>query len=233
VIRNFPLVGYGIPSENAESPDELCWSLRYALYGRESLVEAHYEVVHDALATIPGLRLGRRTFRGDGERTGVTLHDDKVQGGVPGMELMDAMKARWGEDFGHIDLSTIGPFSGADVLDSIRVRRELSERYGIPYAAGIIMLPRSVLHISSLMFDTNDERETRASYEAYGEMVVELARAGYPIYRTNIQHMDLVADQFDFNDHAQRRLNEQLKDLLDPNGILSPGKQGIWPKSMR
>jgi len=62
---------------------------------------------------------------------------------------------------------------------------------------------------------------------------VELKNRGYPIYRTNIQHMDLVADQFDFNDHAQRRLNERLKDMLDPNGILSPGKQGIWPKAMR
>ena len=45
--------------------------------------------------------------------------------------------------------------------------------------------------------------------------------------------MDLVADTYDFNDHAQRRLNELLKDTLDPNGVLSPGKQGIWPKAMR
>ena len=113
------------------------------------------------------------------------------------------------------------------------MRRELAGRHGIPYAAGILLLPRSVLHISSLVFDTNDEQETRARYDAYGKMVVELAKAGYPIYRTNIQHMDLVAEQFDYNGHAQRRLNEALKDLFDPNGILSPGKQGIWPRHLR
>jgi 4-cresol dehydrogenase (hydroxylating) flavoprotein subunit len=232
VVRNYPLVGYGIPNEDATSPEELGWTLRYALYGREVLVEAQYEVVSDALTSIPGLEVGRRTYRGD-ERTRATIHDDKVNGGVPGMELMDMFKQQFGDEFGHIDLSTIGPLSGADVVDSIRFRRELSERHGIPYAAGILLLPRSVLHISSLIFDTNDEQRTRASYEAYGKMVVELAKAGYPVYRTNIQHMDLVAEQFDWGNHAQRRLNEQLKDLLDPNGILSPGKQGIWPKSMR
>jgi 4-cresol dehydrogenase (hydroxylating) len=45
--------------------------------------------------------------------------------------------------------------------------------------------------------------------------------------------MDLVADQYDFNDHAQRRFLQTIKDALDPNGILSPGKQGIWPAAMR
>ena len=35
------------------------------------------------------------------------------------------------------------------------------------------------------------------------------------------------------NNHAQRRFNELLKDALDPSGILSPGKQGIWPRNMR
>ena len=36
-----------------------------------------------------------------------------------------------------------------------------------------------------------------------------------------------------FNDRVGMRVNEQLKDCLDPDGILSPGKQGIWPKRLR
>jgi len=29
------------------------------------------------------------------------------------------------------------------------------------------------------------------------------------------------------------RFNETLKDALDPNGILSPGRCGIWPRKYR
>lgn len=57
------------------------------------------------------------------------------------------------------------------------------------------------------------------------------------------------ADSFDFNDHAYRRFLEKVKvytllvlvvlvltmrqGTVDPNGILSPGKQGIWPERYR
>jgi 4-cresol dehydrogenase (hydroxylating) flavoprotein subunit len=32
---------------------------------------------------------------------------------------------------------------------------------------------------------------------------------------------------------SSTRFMSTIKDALDPNGILSPGKQGIWPKGMR
>jgi hypothetical protein len=44
---------------------------------------------------------------------------------------------------------------------------------------------------------------------------------------------DLAADQYSWNDHAYMRFCETINDALDPQGILAPGKQGIWPRSMR
>ena len=51
---------------------------------------------------------------------------------------------------------------------------------------------------------------------------------GYMEYRTHVSYMDDVASKLDFNQSAMRRFTGLLKDTLDPNGILSPGKSGIW-----
>ena len=64
-------------------------------------------------------------------------------------------------------------------------------------------------------------------------MVSEAAKLGYGEYRAHLSFMDLAAEQYAWGDHAYRRFCETLKDALDPAGILAPGKQGIWPRSMR
>ena len=71
------------------------------------------------------------------------------------------------------------------------------------------------------------------AYNLFNTLIEDFAKEGYGEYRTHIDFMDQVAQTYDWNDHALLRLQERIKDGLDPNGILSPGKQGIWPKHMR
>ena len=45
--------------------------------------------------------------------------------------------------------------------------------------------------------------------------------------------MDDCAKAYSFNNNALLRLHERLKDAVDPNGIISAGRYGIWPRHLR
>jgi 4-cresol dehydrogenase (hydroxylating) len=64
-------------------------------------------------------------------------------------------------------------------------------------------------------------------------IVVEGAAAGFGEYRAHLEYMDLAADTYGFNDHAYKRFVTKIKDAVDPQGILAPGKQSIWPAAYR
>jgi 4-cresol dehydrogenase (hydroxylating) len=233
IVGNPPVLGYGLSiGEGQTTIDELGWGIRFALYGREAIVDAQWELVRAALEAIPGVAADCRRYRWS-DRHEARDHNDKVQAGIPGMEMLDAFKEAYGENTGHLDVSIVVPFAGADLLESIDAQRELYARSAFPFRTGVIFLQRSVLNVSTVVFDTSDERQTGAAYQTCEMLARELTGRGYPIYRTNLRHMDLVADTFDFAGYAQRRLNVLLKDALDPNGILSPGKQGVWPRALR
>ena len=87
--------------------------------------------------------------------------------------------------------------------------------------------------IAAAVASATDEAQARAAYDVSRRLVVEAARHGFGEYRAHLDFMDLAMEQYSFNDHVLRRFDETIKDAVDPNGILSPGKQGIWPRSMR
>jgi len=45
--------------------------------------------------------------------------------------------------------------------------------------------------------------------------------------------MDQIASVYNWGDSASLKFSETIKDALDPNGILAPGKSGIWPARFR
>jgi 4-cresol dehydrogenase (hydroxylating) len=121
--------------------------------------------------------------------------------------------------------------------DAVAVRdllRGMVEEAGLDYIASLIPVnARSFVHVTLIIFDTQDEAQTAAAYGVARRLVRDAAKLGYGEYRAHLDFMDLTAEQYSWGDHAYRRFCETIKDALDPNGILAPGKQGIWPRSMR
>jgi 4-cresol dehydrogenase (hydroxylating) len=92
---------------------------------------------------------------------------------------------------------------------------------------------REMHHVVELVFDRRNPEIKRKAHEVFGILVKEAAAAGYGEYRTHISFMDQIAATYDWNNNSTQKLNNLLKDALDPNGILAPGKQGIWPSRYR
>lgn len=69
--------------------------------------------------------------------------------------------------------------------------------------------------------------------KAYRKMVEVAAKNGWGDYRAAPTFQDDVMNAYSFNNHILRRFIEQLKDAIDPNGIIAPGRGAIWPKNVR
>jgi 4-cresol dehydrogenase (hydroxylating) len=78
-----------------------------------------------------------------------------------------------------------------------------------------------------------DPEKNRRRRELYKKLVMACGAKGWGEYRAPVDFQGEAQAEFSFNDHVYRRFLETLYDAADPNGILSPGREGIWPKHLR
>jgi 4-cresol dehydrogenase (hydroxylating) flavoprotein subunit len=209
------------------------WTMRFALYGDEAVVDHRFAKIKEAFERIPGADVyGSKCAPED---IAALEHPvERVQGGVPSLDLNQMTAWYGGEEGGHIGFSPVAPLTGHDAVALRDLLRGMIEEAGLDYMAALIPInARSFIHVTLIIFDTKDEAQTRAAYDVAKRLVRDAAKLGYGEYRAHLDFMDLAAEQYSWNDHAYRRFCETIKDALDPNGIMAPGKSGIWPQSMR
>ena len=56
---------------------------------------------------------------------------------------------------------------------------------------------------------------------------------GFMFFNTPPVHTEIMSIINNWNDGSLLTLHEALKDAVDPNGILSAGRYGIWPRHLR
>ena len=204
------------------------WNFYGALYGPDLILDAHWEVIRDAFSAIPGTKFFLADDRPDDP---VMKYRIKGMSGVPNLSEFGFLN--WRGNSAHIDFSPVSPTTGADALKQYTMIRDRSIEYGFDYLGVFVIGWRALNHIVTLVFDKTDMDDKQRAHELFGILIDEAAAEGYGEYRTHISFMDQIAGTFNYNDNALMKLNETIKDALDPNGILAPGKQGIWPQYLR
>ncbi|ALL64928.1 4-cresol dehydrogenase [hydroxylating] flavoprotein subunit [Paraburkholderia caribensis MBA4] len=205
------------------------WNLHYALYGEREVIEVQERLVRRAFGRIPGARMLSKTYDGSAEPE---AGGDRNLAGIPGMTAFRMLDWRGGSG-AHVDFSPVCPATGRDAMRQYSMAKARANEYGFDYYGGFTSGERHLHHIAAAIFDKSDARQSELAADLLRAWMSDAHGAGYGEYRSHLVYMDFAAARYNFNDGAMLRLSETIKDALDPTGILSPGKQGIWPKAFR
>jgi FAD/FMN-containing dehydrogenase len=218
------------------------WETELRFYGPPGIMAAKWEYVKERFATLGGVRFD------DGETVHFPLTDEQINErtdvtffGIPSLSVFAGMaaggltgSAQGAQTTGHLDASPLVPISGEEILKAQRVFNKVFHDAGLPRGLGFAMNYhwRTFIMFQGLQI-TNDKEhnaKVRAAYEKCAQAAVD---NGWGFYRAHNAFHDKVMGLLSYNDHALPKLHETLKDALDPNGILSAGRYGIWPRHLR
>lgn len=195
------------------------WNFAGALYGLPETVRTYRGIVEDAFqSALPGCRFL------SAEEQAASPYWRAREKAMRGEPLWEFDMSAWEGKAGALWISPVAPVTNDAVGQQIRIAEETYAKYGFHYAAELILgTGRDLHHIIWLLFDRSDAEERRRAELCEREMYDRYCEVGYLPYRTGLSTGDYLMRKLG----PFRDLCHDLKQLFDPNNILSPGKSGI------
>lgn len=202
------------------------WGVSLRLYGREEINKAAYKVLEKAMNDIKPLSIKPADW---------SQGKPMEYSGWTGTPITFPMQnANWyGGRGGHIGFSPIIEQDGTKALEQFKRTYARYQEFGMDYQGSFAFGERHLTNVNAMIFNKDDPEMMKKVDPFFRTLVKDAEAQGYGEYRTHLDYMDLVAKTYSFNDNALLKLNEKVKDALDPNGILAPGKSGIWPNRLK
>jgi len=116
--------------------------------------------------------------------------------------------------------SPIAPLNGSHAAILSKIAEQVLMPHGFePMISLSVLTDRTMGCVISISYDRNVNGEDEKAISCYNELLDELAKQGYYPYRLGVQSMDRMNGPSGYNTVLRR-----IKDALDPNGIISPGR---------
>jgi FAD/FMN-containing dehydrogenase len=222
----------------AKDKDIPFWSCTVKFYGPAKAIRAQWEYAQEKFSAIAGAKFKDDEFYKFPLTPDQFSKVHKPEMGIPSLEMF-SIGARSPYNptptNGHIWFSPIIPRTGEAVLEVNKVFAQAAKDYGLPLLS--FSLPTTYwmrafvfLFGFPIMHDVATNKKNR---ETFKQVIQVAAEHGWGEYRTAPAFQDAVMDTYSFNNHALRRFHETVKDAVDPNGIISAGRYGIWPQHLR
>ncbi|KAK2006133.1 FAD binding domain-containing protein [Colletotrichum eremochloae] len=204
------------------------WRYIGAVFGSDKVREALIEDIKREFTKLPGSKWTTLDDTPNDENL-VRVRATYLQG-MSSMGEFVWMK-HWLPNCSVIMIAATSRLEGEAVREQYVLGKELFAKAGIDYINHYIAYFRTMQNICIIPYDRKDkDMRGRAQWLAR-TMIKEWKARGWSVFRTHVGLMDQVADAYDFNNGALWRMHEQIHNTLDPNGILAPGRAGVWPSS--
>jgi FAD/FMN-containing dehydrogenase len=212
------------------------WGATFVYYGPRKVIAAQWEHTKDRLARIAGVRFQETasyTFPLTDEQAEAVA--DKARLGIPSLNLFGSRNAAGAPPSeGHMDFSPMIAPHGEELIALSDFTGKVYSEHGFQpsFVGGLMFHPRTMIcfHAVPTFRNAADNQRIRAMF---GELVRGCAERGWPIYRIHPVFQQLGMQMYGWGGGVLHRFHETLKDAIDPNGIVSPGRYDIWPKRLR
>jgi 4-cresol dehydrogenase (hydroxylating) flavoprotein subunit len=195
------------------------WNVYAALYGAPQQIDVNWGIVKGAFEAAGGTIV---TEEEAGDNPVFRYRADLMKG-KPNLQEFGLYNWRGGG--GSTWFAPVSQAKGSETGKQMVMAKRILDKYGFDYVGEFIVGWRDMHHIIDLLFDRTDPEEMTKANDCYLELLKAFSDEGYGTYRTSTAHMDEVAEVYG---PVQKEINRKIKNALDPNGIIAPGKSGIY-----
>ncbi|HYF48836.1 MAG TPA: FAD-binding oxidoreductase [Planctomycetota bacterium] len=226
------------------------WNVLGAMYGTRETVAATKKAVRKAFKSIARVRFFSEETLNFGERVASVLSfvpgmkriREQIRCTRPAFDLLkgvpspkhlsgagwrsrepfDAQRSDFlDNNWGLMWLSPVLPATGEAALAFTKLIEPLFARHGFePLVTITSITPRALCAVMTISFDKTNPAETVRARACYAELYAECAAAGFHPYRVGVHSMQKLHE----NSEVFWDVAGQIKQALDPNQIIAPGR---------